>query len=98
MNITEKLQAVSKEINDLDKRRAVLQAKRDRLVRYAHDGTHNTGKLGWNQLLAATGMLPRSLSLSLKRTSVVAAGERSVKRAVNRADTRAKKNRAAHVK
>lgn len=56
------LEAASKKLRDLDKRRKDQQAYRDHLIKKAQDAGH-----GWAEIKRATGMQDRSLALALKR-------------------------------
>lgn len=64
MSILEDLAEASEKLRALDQRRKDQQAYRDDLIRRAVEGGH-----GWAEISRATGMLPRSLALALKRTS-----------------------------
>lgn len=63
MDILEDLKEASDALRALDVRRNGQQKYRDDLIRRAYDSG-----VGWTAIIQATGMLPRSLALSLKRT------------------------------
>ena len=62
MDILDDLTKASDKLRQLDQRRKDQQAYRDDLIRKAQEAGH-----GWAEIQRATGMLPRSLALALKR-------------------------------